>query len=108
MLGKNLAALAALGMLSGCIAALPMALLEGGTLGGALVGSDAWSKSVMRKEERREMTASAIGNDLNPRLIKVSSAKRDGDKVRWTADTATGHYACSALQGRMTATCTKG
>lgn len=88
-------------LLTGCVAAaIPLALG-----GGEIAGSSALAKRQMSKHERQEASAEAIGHDLNWRKIKVSDISKDGDTVRWTANTVLGPYSCTMLEGRVHAEC---
>lgn len=102
---KILSALGAAASLSGCVAAM----MAPGLLatGGAYAGGNALEKRSYAKLGRQMASAEAIGNDLNYGSVKVSKAVRDGDTIRWTADTPIGKYACSQLAGRQHATCAR-
>jgi hypothetical protein len=106
LIGAGCLVLGALPLLSGCVAPLLMAPSLA-VSGGGLYGINAYTKHVMTESERQGATAAAVGNDLNLREIKVSKAVKDGDIVRWTADTAIGRYSCSQMVGRVHATCVK-
>ena len=89
-------------MLSGCVAALAAPFL---ITGGSMAAGDAWMDGLVKKQARRQASAEAIGQDLDPRGIKVSKVEKEGDTIRWTADTAVGRYSCSAMKGKVHATC---
>jgi plasmid replication initiation protein len=72
-----------------------------------MAGMKAYSKGMVSKSDRQMATARAIDKDLNPGTIRVSSAKTEGNTVRWTADLPEGRYACTQQKGHMSATCVK-
>lgn len=86
--------LGAMSMLSACLPAL---------VAGAVVGDN----HVKSKMDRKRASAEAIGQDLNPRTIRISGVEKDGDMVSWTAITAVGRYTCTQRAGLEHAKCVK-
>lgn len=89
-------------MISGCVAALPLA-----TVGGSFLASDEMTKGTMSKAERRMASVASIGHDLQPRAIEIEDVEKGDDFDSWTAETAIGNYRCTQLKGRRSATCKK-
>lgn len=105
MLARCIAAFGAVSILSGCVAAIPAAVVA--LNGGELYGAHRMARHIMNNQDRKTASAQAIGGDLNTRKIKISDISTEGETERWTAITVDGSYSCSELAGHTTATCNK-
>jgi len=91
-------ALGAMSMLSGCLAAIPLAAAASGVAGNTalITGSRKGVKNSLPMQ-----TAKAIGQNLDPATITVSDVKIKFSRATWTADTPLGRYSCGGDdQGR--------